>query len=161
MDLPNQYPYNPRLGTILVCFVCGLGEMSIGLWGFSFIWFRLWIDYLIGLLLVTFALILTVRCIWFERYLLLEIDSMLLPIGTLQMGRRTANIEYTSIRRVWKRFFYDGGFALMVETEAGTFKILPWLLPNKESCGALEEFLRQKALENGRAKKFVKELVLR
>jgi hypothetical protein len=57
---------------------------------------------LIGLIPIALALIVSVRRIWVERYLLLDNDSMVLPIGVFQM--RTAKIEYTSIRRVCRHY---------------------------------------------------------
>lgn len=56
--------------------------------------FDLWF----GLIPIALALINGVRRILFKRYLLLDNDSMVLPIGPLQV--RTARVEYASIKRV-------------------------------------------------------------
>jgi hypothetical protein len=67
---------------------------------------------------------------------------------------RSANTEYTSIRRVWRQYVrpYEYRFVLKVAKEQA-FKILPAFLPDNESYRALEEFLNGKLLENTRAKK--------
>jgi len=70
-------------------------------WGHLPTGFNLWFS-LIGLIPITLALILGVRWIWVERFLLLDHESMTLPIGLF--GVRTAKIEYTSIRRVWQKY---------------------------------------------------------
>jgi hypothetical protein len=92
-----------------------------------------------------------VRRIWVERYLLLDDDSMVLPIGLFQM--RTAKIEYTDIRRVWRHYttFYAVPI-LQVATEKQTFDIVSTFLSDNESYCALEEFLTRKVLENECAK---------
>jgi hypothetical protein len=152
MEVPHQYPYNPRLWSILVLFGSGFLWIAVD-WlpyvvtsthiptGFS-LWFSL-----IGLIPIALALLVGVRRIWIERYLLLDNDSMVLPIGLFQM--RTAKVEYTSIRRVWRHYLrpYEYRFVLKVATEEQAFEILPAFLPDNESYRALEEFLNRKALE--------------
>jgi hypothetical protein len=154
MDVPHQYPYNPRLWSILVSFGSGFLWIAVD-WlppGHIPTGFRLW-ESLIGLIPIAWALIVGVRRIWIERYLLLDHDSMVLPIGLFQM--RTAKIEYTSIRRVWRHYLRPNEyrFVLKVATEEQNFKIVPAFLPDNESYRALEEFLNRKALENTGAKK--------
>lgn len=104
-------------------------------------------------LAIAWSLIFAVRRIWGERYLLLDHDSMVLPVGPFSM--RTARIEYKSIRRIWRHYMrpYEYRFVLNVATEEQAFKILPAFLPNNESYHALEEFLNRKLLENTSAKK--------
>ena len=87
-----------------------------------------------------------VRRITVERYLLLDNDSMVLPTGLFQM--RTARIEYTSIKRVWRHYLPFKTVVLRVATENHTFEIVSTLLPDNESYRALEEFLSLKAHEN-------------
>jgi hypothetical protein len=73
IELPYQYPYNPRLGLILLIFGVGLLWIAV-LWlpggrvptGFSF-WF--------GFVPITLALLLGVRRIFLERYLYLDNDG--------------------------------------------------------------------------------------
>jgi hypothetical protein len=146
MKLPHQYPYNLR--PRLVLFVLGSGLLWIAVeWllsGYMPSGFSLWI----GLVPIALALILGVRGISVERYLLLDNDSMVLPTGPFQM--RTAKVEYTSIKRVW-RHYLPLTVVLRVATEKRTFEILSTLLPDNESYRAVEEFLVQKALENKRA----------
>lgn len=68
---------------------------------------------------------------------------------------RTAKIEYTRVKRIWRHYpsNYHYTFLLQVATEEETFKIVPGFLPDKETYRALEEFLNRKALENRGAKK--------
>jgi hypothetical protein len=101
LEVPHQYQYNPRLWDILLLF--GSGFLWIAVYwlprGHIPTGFHLW-ESLIGLIPIAWALIVGVRRIWVERYLLLDNDSMVLPIGMFQM--QTAEIEYRSIRRVWR-----------------------------------------------------------
>ena len=154
MEVPHQYPYNPPAWLILLSFGSGFLWMAVD-WlptrhtptGFK-------LGYsLIGLIPIAWSLILAVHRIWAERYLLLDHDSMVLPIGLFAM--RTAKIEYTSIERVWRHYVrpYEYRFVLKVATEEQAFEILPAFLPDNESYRALEEFLNRKLLENTRAKK--------
>jgi len=148
MELPHQYPYNLRLRLIL--FVFGIGLLWIAVqwlsWGQMPTGFSLWF----GFIPIALALINGVRCILFKRYLLLDNDSMVLPIGPLQMW--TARVEYVSIKRVW-RHYLPLTVVLRVATEKRTFEILSTLLPDNESYRALEAFLTRKALENTGAEK--------
>jgi len=157
MELPQRYPYNPPVRMILALFGGGFlfPATEWFMWGtdpYGF-WF-IFIALIVGLILIAWALVLSVRRICFGRCLLLDYDSMVLPIGPFQM--RVAKIEYTSITRVWRHHpHYKTGdsFSLRVATGEQTLKILPAFLPDNESYRALEEFLNQKLLENARAKK--------
>jgi hypothetical protein len=158
MEVPHQYPYNPPLRSILLFFGCGFLWIAADWlpywllpWGHIPTGFRFW-ESLIGLIPIALAIILGVRRIWVEHYLLLDHDGMVLPIGLFQM--RTEKIEYTSIRSVWRRYGSRWGtFVLEVETERQTFKVMPDFLPDNESYEALEQFLNRKAVENTGAKK--------
>ena len=158
MEVPHQYPYNPPLWFILWSFAAGLLWIAadwLPYWlpgghiptGFSF-WFSL-----VGLIPIALAFVVGVFRISFESHLLLDNDSMVLPLGLFQM--RTARIEYASIRRVWRRYVrpYEYNFVLKVATEEQAFTILPAFLPDNQSYRALEGFLKRKLLENTRAKK--------
>jgi hypothetical protein len=156
MEVLHRYPYNPPLRVILLSF--GGGGLWIAVDWFPY-WlpgghiptgFSLWFS-LIGLIPISLAFIVGVRRIWVEHYLLLDNDSMVVPIGLFQMRR--ARIEYTSIRRVWRDYLPYYTFVLWVATEKGNFKIVPGFLPDNESYRALEEFLNRKALENTGLKK--------
>jgi hypothetical protein len=154
MEVPHQYPYNPPVWLMLLFFGSGFGWMAVD-WlprGHPPTGFNLAFS-LLGFIPIAWSLIFTVRRICAERYLLLDHDSMVLPIGLLAM--RSANIEYTSIRRVWRQYVrpYEYRFVLKVATEEQAFKILPAFLPDNESYRALEEFLNGKLLENTHAKK--------
>ena len=152
MELPHQYPYNPR--TRLIYLVSGAGLLWIGVqrlsWGHMPRGFSLWF----GLVPIMLALLLGVRRILFDRRLLLNSDAMILPTGLLQT--RTARIDYTSIERVW-RHYLPATVVLRVATEKRIFEIVSVLLPDNESYRSLEEFLSLKAQENA-AKKTAKSL---
>ena len=147
MELPHQYPYNPRVRLIL--FVLGTGLLWIAVqwlsWGRLPTGFSLWF----ALVLVTLAFILAVRRTAFERYLLLDSDSMVLPTGLFQIG--TTRIPYSSIVRVW-RHYLPATVVLRVATQNRTFDIVSVLLPDNESYRALEGFLIVKAQENATQK---------
>ena len=147
MELPHQYPYNPRLRIILL--VSGVGLLWIGvqrlLCGRMPAGFSLWF----GLLPIMLALLLGMRRVAFDRRLLLDENEMILPTGFLQTG--TARITYASIGRVW-RHYVPATVVLRVATEKGTFEIASVLLPDNESYRALEEFLYLKAQENAATK---------
>jgi hypothetical protein len=143
MELPREYPYNPRPRLIFV--VLGAGFAWIGVQrlscgcmphGFS-LWF--------GLLSIMLALLLAVRRVALDRRLLLDKDEMVLPTGFFQKG--TARIPYSSIKGVWRRYL-PATVVLRVATEGRIFEIVSVLLPDDESYRALEEFLKLKAEEN-------------
>jgi hypothetical protein len=143
MDLPHQYPYNPRLRLIFL--TLGVGLLWIGMQKLSCgrmpTGFSLWF----GLLPIMLALLLGVRRVSFDRRLLLEQEEMILPTGLLQMG--TARIAYASIKRVW-RHYLPATVVLRVATEKRTFEIASVLLPDNASYRALEDFLYLKTQEN-------------
>lgn len=155
MEVPHQYPYNPPLRSILLFFGSGFLWIASD-WlpyvvrGTHIPGFHLWSS-LFGLIPIAVALIVGVRRIWVEHYLLLDHDSIVLPVGLFQT--RTERIEYTSIMSVWRHYLYYGTLVLWVATEKRTFKIVPSFLPDNESYDALEQFLNRKALENTGAKK--------
>jgi hypothetical protein len=147
MELPHEYPYNPRLRLILL--VSGIGLLWIGVqrlsWGHMPTGFSLWF----GLVPILLALLLGVRRVSFGRRLLLDKDGMILPTGFLQRG--TARVAYASIERVW-RHYLPATVVLRVATEKRTFEIVSVLLPDDESYRALEAFLNEKTQENAEKK---------
>jgi hypothetical protein len=149
MEVPHRYPYNPPVWFIPVLFGSGFLWMAADWlpWGTIPTGFSLWFS-VIGLIPIAWSFIFAVYRIWVERYLLLDHDSIVLPIGPL--AKRTAKIEYTNIRRVWRHYVRPNEyrFVLKVATEERVFTILPAFLPDNESYRALEEFLNRKLLEN-------------
>jgi hypothetical protein len=143
MNLPHQYPYNPRPRLILVVAGAGLlwivvlrlsgGRMPAG--------FGLWF----GLVPIILALVLAVRRASLDRRVLLDIDEMVLPTGLLQTG--TVRVPYSDIQRVW-RHYLPAAVVLRVATERRTYEIISVLLPNAESYRAIEDLLSLKAKEN-------------
>jgi hypothetical protein len=147
MELPHQYPYNPRLR--LVLFVLGTGLLWIVVqwlsWGRLPTGFSLWF----ALVPITLAVILAVRRISVERYLLLDNDCMVLPTGLFQKG--TTRIPHSSIVRIW-RHYLPMTVVLRVATQKRTFNIVSVVMPDNESYRALEGFLIVKAQENATQK---------
>lgn len=151
MEVPHRYPYNPPVSAILLLFGSGTLWIAVewlSLRGHIPAGFNL----RFGLILIVWAIVVGLHRILVDRYLLLDHDSMVFPIGPFT--RRTAKIEYTSIKRVWRRYIRpcEVRFVLKVETEEQAFRILPAFLPDNESYRALEEFLNRKLLENARGK---------
>jgi hypothetical protein len=143
MELPHQYPYNPRVHLIL--FVSGAGVLWIGVqrlsWGRMPSGFGLWF----GLVPVLLGLILCVRRLAFERRLLFERGELILPTGFFQV--RTARIAYNSIEGV-SRVHLPWTAVLRIKTRNRRFEIVSVLLPDSKSYLAVEEFLNLKAQEN-------------
>jgi hypothetical protein len=148
MELPYQYPYNSRPRLIPLVFGSGLLWIAIQWlsWGYMPTRFSLWF----GLIPVALVLMVSVRRISVERFLLLDNDSMILPTGLFQI--RTAPVEYASIKRVWRHYLPFATVVLRVGTEKRTFEIVSVLLPDNESFRAVEEFLSLKAHENAARK---------
>jgi hypothetical protein len=143
MELPREYPYNPRPG--LIFFVSGSGLLWIGVqrlsWGRMPTGFGLWF----GLVPIMLALLVGVRRVAVDRRLLLDEDAMILPTGPFQT--RATRIMYSSIERVW-RHYLPAAVVLRIATEKRTFEIVSVLLPDNESYRAVEEFLSLKVQEN-------------
>ena len=143
MELPREYPYNPR--PRLIFLVSGIGPLWIGVQRISCgrmpTGFSLWF----GLLPITLALLLVVRRVAFERRLQLDKDEMVLPTGFLQTG--AARIQYTSLKCVW-RHYLPATVVLRLATEKRIFEVVSVLLPDDESYRAIEEFLKLKAEQN-------------
>ena len=84
MDVPHQYPYNPRPRLIVVVAGAGLiwivmGRLSLGRMPTGFaLWF--------GVVPIILAAVLAVRRALLDRPLLLDIGEVVLPTGLLQMG---------------------------------------------------------------------------
>ena len=119
MELPHQYPYNPRLGLILL--VSGVGTLWIAVQWLSCDQVLTGFSLCFGLVPITLAVLLGVRRISFERYLRLDTDSLVLPTGLFQM--RMVRIEYTSIERVW-RHYLPLAVVLRVTTKTRNFEIV-------------------------------------
>lgn len=103
MEVPHQYPYNPPLRLIPLSFAAGLVWMAGDWlpWGHVPDGFEFWHS-LLGLIPIAFAILLGLRRILAEQHLLLDNDSMVLPLGVIRIN--TATIEYASIRRVWRHY---------------------------------------------------------
>ena len=143
MDLPHQYPYNPRPRLIAV--VAGAGLIWIVMGRLSLERMPTGFAPLFGVVPIMLAVVLAVRRASLDRRLLLDIDEMVLPTGLLQTG--TVRVPYADIQRVW-RHYLPGAVVLRVATERRIFEIVSGLLPSAESYLAIEDFLSLKAKEN-------------
>jgi hypothetical protein len=136
MNLPRQYPYNPRLS--LVAFTAGAGFVWLTLMGLLCgCWphgFSLWF----GVAPIVLGLLLTVRRLVFKCYLVLDKDALLLPTG---FGRvRTKRVPYMSIERVWEtRLPFT--VVLSVATKEGKFEVVSAMLPDAGSYIDVGKFL--------------------
>jgi hypothetical protein len=137
MNLPAQYPYNPRFRIILFVFATGLIWMALeGL--LSGRWPNTTTSLLLGLGPIGLGLLLTLRRLAFKRYLVLDTDAFIVPTG---FGRvRTVRIPYTSIERVWE-VHLPLTAVLCVATKKGKFEIVSTLLPDAGSYIAVRELL--------------------
>jgi hypothetical protein len=143
MELPREYPHNPR--PRLIFLLSGAGLLWIGVQRLSCGRMPTGLSLWLGLLPIMLALLLGVRRVAFDRRLLLDKDEMILPTGPLQTG--SARIAYAGIKRVW-RHYLPATVVLRVATEKRTFEIVSVLLPDNESYRAIEEFLTLKGQEN-------------
>jgi hypothetical protein len=136
MNLPRQYPYNPRLS--LVAFIAGAGFAWLSLMGlFCGCWphgFSLWF----GVAPIVLGLLLTVRRLVFKCYLVLDKDALILPTG---FGRvRTKRVPYMSIERVWEtRLPFT--VVLSIATKEGKFEVVSAMLPDAGSYMDVGKFL--------------------
>ena len=137
MNLPRTYSYNPRLSLACLLFGAGLAWLIVtglvcGCWPHAFVlWF--------GSAPIIFGLLLTGRRLAFKRYLVLDKDALILPIG---FGRvRTTRIPYTSIKRVWETRLPFATNVLSVATEDGKFEVVSTMLPDASTYAEVGTFL--------------------
>jgi len=136
MNLPRQYPYNPRLW--LVALTLGVGPAWLALMGLVYGCWPHGFSLYFGLLPIMLGLLTTVRRLVFKCYLVLDKDALILPTG---FGRvRTARIRYTNIERVWEtRLPFT--VVLSVATKEGKFEIISAMLPDASSYIDVGKFL--------------------
>lgn len=139
MKLPRRYPYSPRLWLLVlnlgagvgwiavVALICGCRPNTISL--------------SLGLVLIVLGLLLAVRRLAFNCYLVLESDALMLPTGFLRV--RTTRIPYMNIERVWQ-IHLPWMAVLCVGTKQGKFEVLSGMLPETRSYVAIGEFLNSR-----------------
>ena len=98
---------------------------------------------------IMLALILGVRRIAVKRHLLLGRDSMVLPKGLFQM--RVAEIEYSSILRVWRYYLPNGSSAPSGHNKSN-FRHCLGAPTRQRQLSCLESFLIMRAQENAAQK---------
>jgi hypothetical protein len=136
VDLPRRYSYNPGWRQILFAVGSGLLwiiiialECNCRPHGFV-LWF--------GLTPITVGLVVAVRRMAFNRYLVLDSDALTLPTGFLRM--RTKRIPYADIERVWGVYTL-WMMVLYVGTKRGKFEVLSPMLPDARSFLEVGNFL--------------------
>src|SRR5437660_11770834 len=140
MNLPRQYSYNPRLSLVLLLSGGGIVWLIVGglVCGCRPHGFLLWL----GLAPIIFGLLLTVRRLAFNCYLVLDLDALLLPTG---FGRvRTTRIPYTSIERVWETRL-PFATVLSIATTGGKFEVVSTMLPDARSYVDAGRFLNSRS----------------
>ena len=140
MNLPRQYSYNPRLSLVLLLSGGGIVWLIVGglVCGCRPHGFLLWL----GLAPIIFGLLLTVRRLAFNCYLVLDLDALLLPTG---FGRvRTTRIPYTSIERVWETRL-PFATVLSIATKGGKFEVVSTMLPDARSYVDVGRFLNSRS----------------
>ncbi len=143
MDLPQQFPYRPRLWLILFnlgagCAWLGVQRVESSHWPQGF---RLWF----GLLPLALGLLTGLQRLVFRRDLLLGKNELTLPTGFLNL--RTATIGYGTLERVW-RVYLPLTVVLRITTKQRCFQVVSVLLPDNASYLAVEKFLLSRAQQN-------------
>jgi hypothetical protein len=143
VNVPRQYSYDPRWQMVL--FVAGSGCAWIAV---QKLLCRCWphgFSLLLGVVLVTFGLLLTIRRLAFKRFLILDVDAILLPTGFA--GMRSTRIRYKNIERVW-RVYAGHTLVLCLATKQGKFQLAAPMLPEPGSFVDVENFLHSQAQHN-------------
>ena len=143
MNLPQEYPYNPRLFVIIWCIGAGAAWIAI-VWYLSDHRARL-ASLSIGLVVILMGLLVTARRLTMNRRLILDEDALVLPTGFLQMW--TTRILYKDMEAVWQTFLPNTG-VIRISTKDRKFQIVSTLLPDNKTYRDLREFLYSKAQEN-------------
>jgi len=143
VNLPRQYSYDPRWQMVLFvagsgCAWIGVQKLLCGCWPHGF-------SLLLGVVLVASGLLLTIRRLAFKRFLILDVDAILLPTGFA--GMRSTRIRYTNIERVWRVY---AGFTLVLclATKQGKFQLAAPMFPEPGSFLDVENFLHSQAKYN-------------
>jgi len=162
MELPAQFPYNPKWSTILVgatffglsaaffahqaatnaagLAISGIIQLAPG-GATAFYW---GLAVASGLFVVGSMLIMT-RLAVTDRALVLTTDTLVLPHGFLQM--KTASILYSEIDAVWEGSVKSQRF-LYLAAYGRKFQITASLLPSSETYAAIKDFLSSQLQRN-------------
>src|SRR6266446_6382431 len=132
MNLPTQYPYNPRLWLLILPFGAGIGWITVA--GLVCNCRPNWFSLSLGGVSIMLGLLLSIRRLAFKCYLSLDSDALILPSGFLRV--RTTRIPYLSIERVWQ-VYVPWMAVLCIATKQGKFEILSGMLPDVASYSAV------------------------
>lgn len=143
VNLPREYPYNPRSSLIVWCVCAGAAWIVLD-------WFESGhrpnvASLSFGLVSILMGLLVAARRLAINRCLILEEDALVLPTGFLQMW--TARILYKDMDAVWQTYLPLAG-VIRISTRNRKFQIVSILLPDNPSYIELREFLYSQAHEN-------------
>lgn len=162
MQLPQQYPYNPKWHTLL------LGAALFG--GGSFFMTRMatqpneglrsipmilgsagaasfyWVVAGLSAMFAAVTLVLVVRRFVVAQFLELQRDELVLPRGWFQT--RHIRIPYAQIERVWE-VNVSGQTLLFVAVAGRQFKITASLLPDLSTYATVRNFIFSRARATG------------
>lgn len=144
MNLPTRYAYNLKLWMLTLGFAAGLGYPLLIMFFEGSRWphgFPLWL----GICLLSLTLFLAVRRFFFDIFILLEENALVVPTG---LGRiRTARVPYASIVRVWEtRLPFTVVYSLATK-EGKKYEIVSTMLPNAHSYIEIGRFLHAQTLK--------------
>ena len=154
MQLPQQFPYNPKWHTLLLGAVLfgggaffmayvaghpneGLSSipMLLGPDGAASFY---WVTAALSGALAVYILLLSARCFVVTQSLELLQETLVLPQGSLQSGK--TRVPYSAIDRVWESQ-RSGQTFLFVLAAGRQFKITASFLPDEKVYVAVRDFL--------------------
>ncbi len=133
MDLPQQFPYGPRLKALLGFYVVGILFCIIPL---HFHQHALWLLGLIGIFSLFAALTGTFRRFALRPSLAFNIDKLV-----IRRGRLPTEVPYTSIRS-FHEARYGRMKVLKLQTRERAIEINSTLLPDNASFETIRDFLK-------------------
>jgi hypothetical protein len=130
MNVPAQYPYNPRWQIVAMCwtFAAALTIVSFSLGAYV----QRALVIVIGLLMVFVGLgvLTTLRRYVFPRHLVLDEEGVWLPSGFLRLNVRRVAFAETS--DIWEAFI-PRTVALCLRSRGKTYEVVSTLLPDHET----------------------------
>jgi len=134
MDLPIQFPYGPRLKTLLGCYAVGILLCAI-----SICWRAFWIFGLMGLVPLSVALAGTFRRVTLRPYLAFKEDKFV-----IHRGRGvTTEIAYSGIQKIHEAT-HGRMRVLKLQTRERSIEINSALLPDDASFETIRDYLKER-----------------
>jgi len=134
MTLPHNIPYNPRLKPIALFFGIAIITLSAGAMSL----FPPRLAFLASAVFLSFASLLFLRRMVWQRQLALSDDSMAVPSGFLRL--RPVDIRYEHIMRVWIHRVLSTS-VICVKTADRKVEIQDIYLPDATTFQNLKKFL--------------------